>query len=334
MSRRLDPFFQVETPVIFAHRGGAGEVPESTEEAFRHAALSVGVDVLELDIQVTADQEIVVWHGPGLKNVHNGRWFLRNWRIHEAHYHRELERRAWVVHPNHPQAMVKSSSRTLMTLEEFLSLVNGMEQDLVREGRPRTLHLNIELKPGNISPWNSGVQAWSGVWDRLFELLRREAESRRIILASARHRILEALRNEMGCGNHGSYVTNLSPSEQLSFRHFMSRSLSAQAFRLVGLFCLKPVRPPAAPYAMETYYQLSTPELVQRVRGEGGALYVFLTKFKPFPSVDDKREGRLAEVMKRFIDMGIDGFMTDYPEKVMKILHGMGLAERRTPQNL
>ena len=36
--RRNDPILQCKTPLLFAHRGGAGEVPESTEEAFRHMA--------------------------------------------------------------------------------------------------------------------------------------------------------------------------------------------------------------------------------------------------------------------------------------------------------
>lgn len=58
----IDPIFGLERPVLFAHRGGAGEVPENTEEAFRHAVEN-GSDVLELDIQLTRDGEIVVWYG-------------------------------------------------------------------------------------------------------------------------------------------------------------------------------------------------------------------------------------------------------------------------------
>ena len=76
--RRNDPILQRKTPLLFAHRGGAGEVPESTEEAFRHA-VGHGTDVLEVDISLTRDGEIVVWHGPGLEKVRGkkrryGKW--------------------------------------------------------------------------------------------------------------------------------------------------------------------------------------------------------------------------------------------------------------------
>jgi glycerophosphoryl diester phosphodiesterase len=66
--RRSDPIFQMKTPLLFAHRGGAREFPESTKEAFRKA-YDLGTDVLELDVQLTKDKKIVVWHGPKLDNV-------------------------------------------------------------------------------------------------------------------------------------------------------------------------------------------------------------------------------------------------------------------------
>src|SRR5689334_17395510 len=68
LARRKDPIFGLTTPILFAHRGGAKEAPESTEAGFRHA-IECGTDVLELDVQLTKDQEMVVWHGPNLNNV-------------------------------------------------------------------------------------------------------------------------------------------------------------------------------------------------------------------------------------------------------------------------
>lgn len=50
---------------IHGHRGARGLAPENTIEGFR-TALSVGVDVLEMDLAMTADGEIVVVHGPTL----------------------------------------------------------------------------------------------------------------------------------------------------------------------------------------------------------------------------------------------------------------------------
>jgi len=49
------------TPRVIAHRGGRGLWPENTMYAFRHA-LALGVDVLEMDIQRSADGALVVVH--------------------------------------------------------------------------------------------------------------------------------------------------------------------------------------------------------------------------------------------------------------------------------
>jgi len=48
-------------PIVSAHRGGAAYAPENTLPAFRNA-LRLGVDQLELDTQLTADNELIILH--------------------------------------------------------------------------------------------------------------------------------------------------------------------------------------------------------------------------------------------------------------------------------
>jgi len=45
------------------HRGAAGHLPENTMPGF-HKALELGADGFELDVRITADQKLVVVHGP------------------------------------------------------------------------------------------------------------------------------------------------------------------------------------------------------------------------------------------------------------------------------
>ncbi|MBF9235924.1 glycerophosphodiester phosphodiesterase [Hymenobacter sp. BT683] len=52
-------------PEIHGHRGCRGLRPENTLPAFLHA-LSLGVDVLELDVVISADNRVVVSHEPWL----------------------------------------------------------------------------------------------------------------------------------------------------------------------------------------------------------------------------------------------------------------------------
>lgn len=48
-------------PIVVAHRGGAALMPENTIPAFDYA-LRLGVDMLEFDIEMTADDQLVVQH--------------------------------------------------------------------------------------------------------------------------------------------------------------------------------------------------------------------------------------------------------------------------------
>lgn len=54
-----------------AHRGGALLRPENTLAAFAHAG-SLGADVLEMDVQATADGDIVVLHDPTVDRTTDG----------------------------------------------------------------------------------------------------------------------------------------------------------------------------------------------------------------------------------------------------------------------
>lgn len=52
-------------PEVHGHRGCRGLLPENTLPAFLHA-LELGVDVLELDVVISADRQVVVSHEPWL----------------------------------------------------------------------------------------------------------------------------------------------------------------------------------------------------------------------------------------------------------------------------
>lgn len=83
--------------LTIAHRGASGSAPENTSEAFE-LALRQGMDALEVDVHLTADDHVVVMHdasvdrttdGAGeirsmplaaIRRLDAGRWFGEQWR--------------------------------------------------------------------------------------------------------------------------------------------------------------------------------------------------------------------------------------------------------------
>lgn len=64
----IHPFLDHRPPIGIAHRGGAGEAPENTLEAFDRA-VGLGYRYLETDVHVTRDGHVVAFHDARLDRV-------------------------------------------------------------------------------------------------------------------------------------------------------------------------------------------------------------------------------------------------------------------------
>ena len=282
--QRKDPIFQLETPLLFAHRGGAREAPESTEEAFRYA-VEQRADVLELDVQLTRDGEIVVWHGPELDKVRGrSRRYTKRDLIGDF-YWRQLRDKVWVVHPTQKPYFRPVPRRRLLLLSDFFILVDKIQRQL---GSRRKLHLNIELKSSSRK-----ARDWKNEHlKKLLKLVDKHSENRTIILASMNRRRLVKLRNLMK-EQSICHPTNLAISELLAWT-VRGWSLANRAY--------------------ETFQAQATKKLVQKVHRAGGSFYVFITG--RLVGIEHKSPKALKKRLFELLDMGVDGIMTDYPKKV------------------
>ena len=69
-------------PETIAHRGGDGEWPGETIGAYEHAK-SLGVDIIEMDIYLTGDQQLVLMHDQSVKKTTDGTGHVESYTCDE-----------------------------------------------------------------------------------------------------------------------------------------------------------------------------------------------------------------------------------------------------------
>ncbi len=110
---------------IWAHRGCSARYPENTLEAFEAAAKLPGITGVELDVQLTKDGEVVVFHDERVTRVTDGDREVREYTLAEL--------KALKVCPG------SERESTIPTFEEVLRL-------LAPYCKQNGLMINVELK--------------------------------------------------------------------------------------------------------------------------------------------------------------------------------------------
>ncbi len=289
---REDPIFRLRTPLLFAHRGGALEVPESTKKAFCYA-FDVGTDVLELDVQLTKDGKFVLWHGPSLENVRisgqpdNPSKRHKNRRKIQHFLWDELCEKAWVANPG-----VKNLAKVKKDPDRHLMLFSDFLRDEEFKDKP----INIELK-GTFEPCADEKRPGLTQNLKLFtEILKTDPE-RKMVIVSLHHRFIKKFRELTG----DAYCTGLSFREQLYLRLSMNIEKKNRALET----------------SYDTY--ISSKRIVDNIREKGGSTYVFVTRF-PFIPALDKHENIDEAAVFGILDRGVDGIMTDRPGAMRGII--------------
>ena len=110
--------------LVWAHRGASGIMPENTLPAFEKA-VELGADGVELDIQMTADGEIVVIHDEMVDRTSDGKGWVKDYTLEDL---RKLD-----VSYGHKEL----GHVCIPTMREVFELL-----------KPTDLTINIELKTG------------------------------------------------------------------------------------------------------------------------------------------------------------------------------------------
>ena len=114
---RATPFW------VIAHRGASGEAPENTLAAISKA-ISDGAQMIEIDIQATKDEELIVFHDHVLGRTTNGSGHVRQKTFEDI---KGLDAGSWFD--------ARYAGEPIPRLDEVLDLMQGKA------------YLNLEIKP-------------------------------------------------------------------------------------------------------------------------------------------------------------------------------------------
>lgn len=245
---------------VQGHRGTRGNVPPGNTIASFEAALALGVDTLEADMQITGDGAIVMGHDDDLLETGC----------------------AWAGQGDAPSSLISEQPAVSVASWDCHPELDGVQPppplaealDL-----DRRVALNLELK--------------------------RPSE------ADADIYIAALLAYQEACGGCLDGRLTLQSFEWSALRHVRARDDDALEFR--GAILDKEGELEAIAAAREyaqiwsPKHELLSPELVEGVHGLGMQVI-------PWTVNEEAR-------MRELIDMGVDGIITDYPDRLLGVLN-------------
>jgi glycerophosphoryl diester phosphodiesterase len=292
------------------HRGARGLAPENTMAAFRKA-LSIGVTTIETDMAITKDGIVVIAHDRGLNPAvvrdASGQWLsaqgpaIRTLTLSELRTY-DIGR----LNPKSDYAkqfpvQLASDGEHYPTLDELLALIE-----------PTTIRIDIETK---ITPTSGETTADPETFVRLvIERVRAADMSARTTLQSFDWRTLVIAKK-------------LAPEIETA-------CLTSQE---ANFDTVKPDAGGRSPWHAELSladYGGSVPKLVQAA---GCAVWSANAQSLTRQRIDDAHALKLKVLawtvndraeMSRLIDLGVDGVITDYPDRLGKLLDEKGIAWR------
>lgn len=118
---------QEDKLLVCAHRGASNSAPENTISALQKA-LDAGAEMIELDVQITKDHELVVFHDDTLERTTNGKGLIREHTYEELSH---LDAGSWFT--------AKYANERIPRFRDAIELLQGKT------------YLNIEIKPQQAS---------------------------------------------------------------------------------------------------------------------------------------------------------------------------------------
>lgn len=150
---------------VIAHRGASAYFPENTMSAFR-AAVSMDVDMIELDVLLSKDKVPVVFHDEILDQKTNGSGLVSDYTLSDL---QELDAGSWFSK--------KFKNERIPTLKKVL------------EYSKNKVLVNIEIKPEAVTESEN-----SGIVELVLNLVSKLEMESKVLISSFDYRVLERVK--------------------------------------------------------------------------------------------------------------------------------------------
>jgi glycerophosphoryl diester phosphodiesterase len=290
------------------HRGARGLAPENTLAAFRRA-LDIGVTTIETDVAVTKDGVPVISHDPRLNpdlvRDESGQWLAAQGpSIHSLTLDELRRYRLGRINPQSRYAHDFPEQQP-SDGERFPTLADLLER--VREsGKP--VRLNIETK---LTPDNAGDTVDAATFVRVIvDALRKAHLADRATIQSFDWRTLVEMR-EVAPDIPTTCLTIDTQNNSTMVPAADGKSPWHAGLALRDYGSVPALVAAAGCTTWSMFWRNLTPALVQEAHGKG-------LKLLPW-TVNNPSD------MERLIEMGVDGIITDYPDRLRRAMSTKGL---------
>lgn len=147
---------------VIAHRGFSGRAPENTLASIREA-IAIGADMVEIDVTLTADDEVVVIHDEKVQRTTDGHGLVAGFTLAQL---QQLDAGSWFA--------PRFAGERIPTLEQILEAVDGK------------ILLNVEIKSEAVP---------GGVAGKVAAAIQARGMVHQVIVSSFSPRALEEMRS-------------------------------------------------------------------------------------------------------------------------------------------
>jgi glycerophosphoryl diester phosphodiesterase len=306
----------VSTALAFdlqGHRGARGLAPENTLPGFARA-LGVGVTTLELDVGMTRDGVIVVAHdrrlNPDIARGPDGRWLrpptppIHSLTLHELQRYDVGRIRPGSEYSNRFRDQRRLDGVRIPTLERVF--------DLVRHAGNEAVRFNIEIKVSPAAPEETA--SVEDLTHALLKVLRANGVEKRTTIQSFDWRV-QAIAHSEAPEVAVSYLTSQQQwgdnvmaghAEDSPWTGGVSWREHKSVPKMVAAAAGKTKGATWSPFFGEL-----TEAQVKEAKGLG---------LKVLPWTVNERAD-----MERLIDWGVDGIITDYPDRLREVVRARNL---------